>query len=37
MPKMELPHWLSATKLWKHSKTTSFLAKYFPSPAFLSQ
>ena len=37
MPKIVLPHWLNATKLWKHSKTTSFLLKCAPSPAFLSQ
>jgi len=37
MPKIVLPHWLNATKLWKHSKTTSFLLKCAPSPAFFSQ
>ena len=28
-PKIELPHWLSATKLWKHSKTFLFV-EIFP-------
>src|SRR5271154_4424772 len=37
IPKIEFPHWLSATKLWKHSNTTSFFAKYWPSPAFFNQ
>ena len=37
MPKIVLPHWLRATKLWKHSKTTSFLLKCSPLPAFFSQ
>jgi hypothetical protein len=37
MPNIVLPHWLNATKLWKHSKTTSFLLKCVPSPAFFSQ
>ena len=37
MPNIVLPHWLNATKLWKHSKTTSFLLKCAPLPAFLSQ
>ena len=37
MPKIVLPHWLRATKLWKHSKTTSFLLKCSPFPAFFSQ
>jgi pyruvate/2-oxoglutarate/acetoin dehydrogenase E1 component len=37
MPKIVLPHWLNATKLWKHSKTTSFLLKCAPSPAFFNQ
>ena len=32
-----LPHWLSATKLWNTSNTTSLWAKYSPSPAFLIQ
>ena len=37
MPRIVLPDWLNATKLWKHSKTTSFLLKCVPSPAFFSQ
>ena len=37
MPKSVLPHWLKATKLWKHSKTMSFLLKCSPFPAFFSQ
>ena len=32
-----LPHWLSATKLWNTSNTTSLCAKFSPSPAFLIQ
>ncbi len=37
MPWIVLPHWLSATKLWKTSKTTSLRSKYSPFPAFFSQ
>ena len=32
-----LPHWLNATKLWKHSKTTSLWLKYSLSSPFFSQ
>ncbi len=31
------PHWLKATKLWKHSKTTSLWLKYSLSSPFVSQ